>query len=271
MHFNTMVSNSNNSTNNNHFGSTSVYKMEDNLSEIQMAKKVAAYACAQDHIRSGMAIGVGSGSTIKFLIDWLHEKYSSGQLTNISCVPTSYTTRQWLQHSNLPVQSLENLNSLDITIDGADEVDSNLTCIKGGGGCMLQEKVVQSCAKRFILIGDSEKFSDVLGKCQKTIPVEVVPYASAPVKRWITERLGGQCHLRMDQRKCFPVITENSNYIFDWEFPQPVDQDKDWQKVHQNLISLPGVVETGLFINVAQQAYSGMANGTVKVMSSSQS
>ncbi|KAI1727833.1 ribose 5-phosphate isomerase A (phosphoriboisomerase a) domain-containing protein [Ditylenchus destructor] len=235
------------------------------LSDAQRAKQIAAYACAEKEIQSGMRIGVGSGSTVKFLIDWLQENCASGKITDIQCVPTSFTTRRWLLDAKLPVQSLETLNTLDITIDGADEIDADLTSIKGGGGCLLQEKIVQSCAKKFILIGGDSKYSTVLGKCCKSIPVEVVPYGLVPVEKWIVEKQGGECQLRMDAKKCFPVITENHNYILDWHFPQPVPEDKNWAEVHQTLISIPGVVETGLFHNVAEKAYLASPNGTVLI------
>jgi len=238
------------------------------LSALEKGKQVAAYACADAHIHNGMRLGVGSGATIKFLIEWLKEKYSKQELSDIKCVPTSYQTRQQLHEAGLPVESLDTLNSLDLAIDGADEVDVNLTCIKGGGGCLLQEKIVQCCAKRFILIANAEKHSEVLGQNYENIPIEVVPCGLAPVRRWIKERHGGECVLRMDRRGCFPVITENHNFILDWHFPKPVAKDKDWHKAHQSLINIPGIVETGLFVGVAECAYFGASSGEVIVVNS---
>lgn len=216
-----------------------------------------------------MRLGIGSGSTIKFLIDWLKEKVANGELKDIRCIPTSYQTRKWLNDARLQVESLETLNILDLTIDGADEMDHSLTCIKGGGGCLMQEKIVQSCADKFILIGDHEKLSNTLGEKFKRIPIEVIPYGCDPVKRWIEERQGGYCVLRMDQRGCFPVITENHNYIFDWHFPV-ASQNTDWVKVHHSLVTIPGVVETGLFVNVAKLAYLGSPDGQIRCVEAKQ-
>jgi len=123
----------------------------DLMSPAEVAKRYAAYACGDAQIRSGMRLGIGSGSTVRYLIEWLEEKVNSGQLKDIQCVPTSYQTRRWLQNAKLPHQDLETLNELDLTIDGADEADYSLNCIKGGGGCLLQERLVQACAKRFIV------------------------------------------------------------------------------------------------------------------------
>lgn len=122
------------------------------MAPMEVAKRFAAYACADAQIRSGMRLGIGSGSTVKYLIDWLEEKVQSEQLRDIQCVPTSFQTRHWLQQAKLPTHSLETLNQLDLTIDGADEADGQLNCIKGGGGCLLQERLVQACAQRFIVI-----------------------------------------------------------------------------------------------------------------------
>jgi len=241
------------------------YKMSNpsDLSPTERSKHYAAYACAEAEIRSGMNLGVGSGSTIKYLIDWLHEKCTNGQINYINCVPTSYQTRQWLREAQIPISSIEDLSRLDLTIDGADEVDAQLTCVKGGGGCLLREKVVQTCADRFILIGGVEKYSDVLGQFYPSCAIEVVPFAYTPVDRWITEKLGGKCVLRMDQRKFFPTITENNNYILDWHFPNPVVPGTDWSKVNQTLLSIPGVVETGLFVGVAELGYFGTPEGKI--------
>jgi len=225
------------------------------LSPVDKAKRYAAFACGDAEIRSGQRLGIGSGTTVKFLIEWLAIKYQNGLLNDIQCVPTSYQTRKWLLEAGIPVQTLETLNELDLTIDGADEADHNLDCIKGGGGCLLQEKIVQTCAKRFVLIGDEGKYCDVLGTNYKSIPIEVAPYGYEPVRRWIIEKEGGEANLRMDSRKCYPVLSENHNYILEWYFPTPITSDQDWRRVHQNLIGIPGVVETGLFLDVVDFAY----------------
>ncbi|KAI6182920.1 Ribose-5-phosphate isomerase [Aphelenchoides bicaudatus] len=232
------------------------------LSDADKSKRAAAFACGQDHLRSGQSIGVGSGTTAKFLVEYIKEKFESGELTNIRCVPTSFLTRQWLLEAGLTVTTPEELPNLDITIDGADEVDQNFICIKGGGGCLTQEKIVQSCAPKFILIAGKDKLSTYLGQNFKFIPIEVVPFAYVPVKQWIEKEHGGRCELRMSKKKCGAEITDNNNYILDWHFPES-SVETDWRSINTSIACRPGVVETGLFIDVVNYLYLGSADGNV--------
>ncbi|KAL7078448.1 hypothetical protein ACQ4LE_002346 [Meloidogyne hapla] len=236
----------------------------DDLSPSDRAKKFAAAACGEAEVKSGMNLGIGSGTTMKFLIDWLHETIQNGHLKDVKCVPTSFQTRVWLTNANLPVYGLDQLNDLDLAIDGADEVDKDLNCIKGAGGCLLQEKVVQCCAKRFVVIGGLDKYSEAFGRVAKSIPIEIAPLSLVPVQKWITEKHGGKCILRMDSRKCFPVITENHNYLLDWHFPIPENNNFDWDGINQSLLCIPGVAETGLFLNVTKAAYFATPEGEIQ-------
>uniref|UniRef100_A0A0N5BWJ4 ribose-5-phosphate isomerase n=1 Tax=Strongyloides papillosus TaxID=174720 RepID=A0A0N5BWJ4_STREA len=232
---------------------------------MESGKEAAAKACALAHIRSGYKIGVGSGSTVKYLVDFLRDKVSSGEYKDLKCVPTSFLTKKWLLEANLPVYSLENLPSLDICIDGADEVDCNLNCIKGGGGCLTQEKIVQSCAKKFFIIADCSKKSEHLGERWKSIPLEVVPFGYVPIIKKIEESLGGKCTLRMAHKKCGPVITDNNCYVVDWYFPSSfTNSGHDWHSTNNILINIPGIVETGLFLNVAEEAFFATNDGKVE-------
>ncbi|KIH61212.1 ribose 5-phosphate isomerase A, partial [Ancylostoma duodenale] len=119
------------------------------LSPIEKAKRQAAYTCAEKNIASGCRLGVGSGSTVKYLVEYLEASVKSGKLQNITCVPTSFLTKKWLLDAGLPVTDLDGTPELDVCIDGADEVDAHFTCIKGGGGCLAREKIVQNAAKKF--------------------------------------------------------------------------------------------------------------------------
>uniref|UniRef100_A0A0K0DVH5 ribose-5-phosphate isomerase n=1 Tax=Strongyloides stercoralis TaxID=6248 RepID=A0A0K0DVH5_STRER len=232
---------------------------------MEAGKEAAAKGCALAHIHDGCKIGVGSGSTVKYLVDFLKNKVSSGELKDIKCVPTSFLTKKWLQEANLPTYSLENLPCLDICIDGADEVDCNLNCIKGGGGCLTQEKIVQSCAKKFFVIADCSKKSECLGERWKSIPLEVIPFGYVPIMNKIEESLGGKCLLRMAHKKCGPVITDNNCYVVDWYFPSSfVKRDHDWHLTNNFLINIPGIVETGLFLNVAEEAFFATNDGNVE-------
>lgn len=225
------------------------------------AKKAAAYKAVNEYVKNGFKVGVGSGSTIVFAIDRLAERVHKEKL-NIICVPTSFQSRQLLIKNQLTVGELEIYPQLDICIDGADEVDSNLNLIKGGGGCLLEEKIVASCAKILVIIADYTKNSEKLGdKYKKGIPIEVVPMAYKPVKQVIEKKFGGDLELRMAIAKAGPVVTDNGNFILDWK---NFKQDVVWDVVNKSILQIPGVIETGLFIDMAQKAYFGLEDGSVK-------
>uniref|UniRef100_A0A914HQI4 ribose-5-phosphate isomerase n=1 Tax=Globodera rostochiensis TaxID=31243 RepID=A0A914HQI4_GLORO len=192
-------------------------------------------------------------------LKWQHEQKL---ITDIRCVPTSIQTRHWLLAANLSVYSPDELDQLDLAIDGADEVDEDLNCIKGGGGCLLQEKIVQSCAKRFVIIGGLDKYSQRLGQSFEFIPIEISPIGYVPIQRWITEKFGGECSLRMF--KCSPVLTENHNFMIDWKFPKAFASEANWKAVNRQILCLPGVAETGLFIGVAEKAFFATPEGQVR-------
>lgn len=228
------------------------------------AKRAAAFAAGKHHITSGCKLGVGSGSTVKYLVEYLSESIKNGSLKNIICVPTSFLTRKWLLDAGCTVSNLEQTPELDVCIDGADEVDAQLNCIKGGGGCLTQEKIVQTSAKQFFVIADIGKRSKLLGDKYVSIPIEVVPLGYVPVMNWIRKQEGGECVLRMAERKCGPVITDNNNYVLDWKFPKGKYVDTASLAVlHTRLVNIPGVVETGLFVNVAEKAYFATPEGAV--------
>ncbi|XP_064809159.1 ribose-5-phosphate isomerase isoform X2 [Oncorhynchus masou masou] len=158
--------------------------------------------------------------------------------------------------------AVDNHVQLDVAIDGADEVDAALTLIKGGGGCLTQEKIVAGCAKHFIVIADFRKDSSVLGQqWKKGVPIEVIPMAYVPVSRTIAKRFGGEAVLRMAVSKAGPVVTDNSNFILDWKF----EHAQNWKEVNTAIKMIPGVVETGLFVGMAERVYFGMEDGSVRV------
>ncbi|KAL1489625.1 hypothetical protein ABEB36_013569 [Hypothenemus hampei] len=232
------------------------------MSNLEEAKKLAAYAAIDNHVQSGNVVGIGSGSTVVYAVERLAQRVQTEKL-KISCVPTSFQARQLIIKHNLKLSDLDITPSLNVCIDGADEVDSNLNLIKGGGGCLLQEKIVASCAKQLIIIADFTKNSCKLGdQYKKGIPIEVVPTAYVPIKRKLESRFTGEIDLRMAINKAGPVVTDNGNFILDWK---NFDQTLNWENVNQQLISIPGVLCTGLFVNMAKKAYYGMADGLVKV------
>lgn len=159
---------------------------------------------------------------------------------------------------------LEARPQLDIAFDGADEVDSGLNLIKGGGGCLTQEKIVASAAKKLVIIADYTKNSQQLGqKWTKGIPIEVIPMSYVVVKNKIEQLFGGQAVLRMAKAKAGPLVTDNSNFVLDWQFDS--SKPNDWSSINTTLSLIPGVVETGLFIGMTSKVYFGNEDGSVKV------
>ncbi|XP_014914041.1 ribose-5-phosphate isomerase [Poecilia latipinna] len=225
------------------------------------AKKLAAYSAVDNNVQNNQVVGVGSGSTIVYAVDRLAERVRQEKL-NIVCVPTSFQARQLILQHGLALSDLERHPELDVAIDGADEVDAQLTLIKGGGGCLTQEKIVAGNSKCFVVIADYRKDSSVLGEqWKKGVPIEVIPMAYVPVSRVIAKRFGGEVNLRMAVSKAGPVVTDNSNFILDWKF----EDVQNWSEVNTAIKMIPGVVETGLFVNMAERAYFGMEDGSVKV------
>ncbi|XP_052357084.1 ribose-5-phosphate isomerase-like [Oncorhynchus keta] len=218
------------------------------------AKKRAGYAAVDNHVQNNQVVGVGSGSTIVYAVDRLAERVRQEKL-NIVCVPTSFQARQLILQHGLTLSDLDRHPELDVAIDGADEVDAALTLIKGGGGCLTQEKIVAGCAKHFIVIADFRKDSSVLGQqWKKGVPIEVIPMAYVPVSRTIAMRSS----LLIVQG---PVVTDNSNFILDWKF----EHAHNWKEVNTAIKMIPGVVETGLFVGMAERVYFGMEDGNVVV------
>lgn len=226
------------------------------------AKRIAAYKAVDEWVKNNTAVGIGSGSTVVFAVKRLAERVLQEGL-KVICVPTSFQARQLIVEHKLPLGDLDTSPRLDCAIDGADEVDANLTLIKGGGGCLLQEKIVASCADRMIVIADYTKNSQQLGEqYKKGIPIEVVPLAYIPIRYKVEELFGGKAQLRMAVAKAGPCVTDNGNFILDWHFDQT--KNYNWETVNRDLVQIPGVVETGLFVKMAQKAYFGMKDGSVK-------
>ncbi|XP_051172045.1 ribose-5-phosphate isomerase [Leptopilina boulardi] len=232
-----------------------------NMHPLQSAKKIAAYKAVDEYVKTDSVIGIGSGSTVVFAVERLAERVKNEKL-NVICIPTSFQARQLIVKHGLTLGDLEIYPKIDCTIDGADEVDSEMNLIKGGGGCLLQEKVVASCSDQLVIIADYTKNSQKLGEqYKKGVPIEVVPMSYKPIQQKIEENLGGSTILRMAVAKMGPLVTDNGNFIIDWNFPTETD---NWEEINTKLISMPGVVETGLFIKMAKKAFFGMSDGSVK-------
>lgn len=207
--------------------------------------KQAVGRAAADRVKSGSIVGLGTGSTTAFSIQYLGESLKSGHLKDIRGIPTSYQAAALARLYGIPLTTLDDVDHIDIAIDGADEVDPQKNLIKGGGAAHTQEKVVDSLADMFIVVVDRSKLVDHLGV--SPVPVEVLPFAVTPAIRAI-QALGGRPQIRMASgNKDGPVITDQGNMVLDVKFDQ-IDNPED---LNRTLNAIPGVVDSGLFVGAA--------------------
>lgn len=230
------------------------------MSSLESAKKIAAEKAVNDHVKDKQVIGIGSGSTIVYAVNRLTERVKAENL-DVVCIPTSFQAKQLIVNNGLKLGELEIYPQLDVAIDGADECDVELNCIKGGGGCLLQEKIVAACAKYLVIVADHTKNSEFLTFNYKKIPIEVSPMAYVPIKNRIESLFGGELKLRMAVAKAGPCVTDNGNFLLDWFFEGSATTDFDG--INREIQMIPGVIDTGLFIGMAKKAYFGMADGSV--------
>jgi len=211
------------------------------------AEKEAAGRAAAKLVRDGDVVGLGTGSTAYFAVVAIGERVKSG--LKIVGIPTSVATADLARNLGIPLTTLDEHPQIDITIDGADEIDPRLNLIKGGGGALLREKVVASVTKKMVVVGDSTKVVPALGKFP--LPVEIIPFARTVIERKIAS-LGATTKLRM-KPDGQPFVTDNGNQILDASFGKIADP----AFVARSLGETPGVVEHGLFIGVAKLALVG--------------
>ena len=227
-------------------------------STLDVAKKNAALEAVK-HVRDGFVVGLGSGSTAAYAIEEIGARIKREKL-RVSGVPTSHQAFTLAVEHGIPVTTLEEHPTLDLAIDGADQIDRDLNLIKGMGGALLREKIVASASKRFIVIADESKKVRVLGEGGQPIPVEVVPFAAKPVMLRL-KKMGAAPVLREGKRKVGPVVTDNGNFIVDADFRLV----REPFELERKLKAVPGVVETGLFVKMTQMAYIGKASGVERL------
>lgn len=208
-----------------------------------MKQEVGKAAAAR--VRSDSIVGLGTGSTTAYAIASLGDRLKNGELTNIQGIPTSFQAEVLAKQYGIPLTTLDAADRIDIAIDGADEVDPQKNLIKGGGAAHTREKVVDALAEQFIVVVDSGKLVDRLGT-SFLLPVEVIPMAIAPVMRALSQ-LGGQPELRMGVKKAGPVVTDQGNLVLDVKF----DAIADPAHLEMAINNIPGVLENGLFVGVA--------------------
>lgn len=215
---------------------------------VEELKKATGYKAVDDYVKSGMVVGLGTGSTAAFAVERLGEKLSSGELKDIVAIPTSIRTKEQAESLSIPLVSLDTHPKLDVAIDGADEVDPALNLVKGRGGALLREKMVEAQADKFIVIVDESKLVDGLG-ISGAMPVEVTPFCWEFNQNRLLELdsvKGCSAKLRMNGGK--PYVTDNDNYIVDLYFDKPI---ADPIKAAKDFESLVGVVEHGLFLGMS--------------------
>jgi ribose 5-phosphate isomerase A len=228
------------------------------LSKQDELKKQTAWK-AVEYVESGMVVGLGTGSTAAFAVDRIGDLMKKGKLKDIIAVPTSIRTKEQAESLGIPLATLDTQPRIDVAIDGADEVDPNLDVVKGRGGALLREKMVERASKLFVCIVDDSKLVDGLGGSKLAMPVEIVQFCHQYTKDRIAalpEVAGCEAKLRMDGDK--PYVTDNSNYIVDLYFDEPI---KDSHAAAEALERMDGVVEHGLFMNMVNVCIVAGAEG----------
>ena len=218
--------------------------MTNAVDPITVMKQEVGKAAAK-RVKSDSIVGLGTGSTTAYAIEYIGDRLSSGEITNIVGVPTSFQAEVLAKKFGIPLTTLDAIDHIDVAIDGADEVDPQKNLIKGGGAAHTREKVVDALANEFIVVVDSGKLTDKLGSTF-LLPVEVIPMAITPVMNALT-KLGGKTELRMGVKKAGPVVTDQGNLVIDVKF-DAIDNPAELEKTINNI---PGVLENGLFVNVA--------------------
>lgn len=218
------------------------------------AKKAAAEAaCA--YVREDTIVGLGTGSTADWAVKHLGERVKQG--LRIRGVPTSIRTEKLAREVGIPLVDLNDVESIDVTIDGADEVDPRLDLIKGLGGALLREKIVASLTKRQIIVVDPSKIVQKLGT-KSPLPVEVLLFGYKVVERALLKE---GYHPKLREKNAQPVITDNGNVVLDCSFPQGIP---DARAVARSLNLTPGVVENGLFLGMTWRVIVGEADGKIR-------
>jgi ribose 5-phosphate isomerase A len=223
--------------------------MTSSVKEIDMRdqEKQAAARAAVELVENGQIVGLGSGSTAALAVRFLAERVRAG--LKIVGIPTSQKTAELAGQLGIPLTTLEEHSRIDIDLDGADEIDPQLNLIKGGGGAFLREKIIASISRRFIVIADSAKPVERLGKFP--LPVEVIPFAQSLIKGEV-EALGAEVKLRQ-YAYGNPYVTDEGHHVLDCTFGEITDPPALAEKLRR----IPGVVEHGLFIGMAEMALIG--------------
>lgn len=221
-------------------------------------KEAAGHAAAA-LVEPGMVVGIGTGSTARFFIEALGKRCSTG--LQVRGVATSQGSQKLAKEVGIPMVTIDEIDRIDLTVDGADEIDPQKRMVKGGGGALLREKIIATHSQEMVVVVDSSKCVDQLGAFG--LPIEITPFGYTQTLRLI-ERLGKKAKLRTTQSGEL-VITDNRNYLVDLAFASPI---RDPEQLQIDLLLIPGVVETGLFLTQAGRVFFGQPDGTVTIIGS---
>ena len=213
------------------------------MNKQEKLKQDAAHR-AVEFIKSGMVLGLGTGSTAAYAVKQIAKRLKAGDLMNIVGIPTSIRTEKLARELDIPLGELNAQPAIDVTIDGADEVDPDLNLIKGGGGALLREKVVAQASRRNIIVVDESKLSPRLGT-RWALPIEVIPFAAKAEENFL-KLLGATVSLRLDEQGQ-PYQTDQHNYILDANFGEIADPNRLAAKLNERA----GIAEHGLFLGLA--------------------
>lgn len=216
--------------------------MDEKARALTAAKSAAGFQAA-DMVEDGMVIGLGTGSTVYYMIERLSARIREG--LHVTGIPTSYQTAMRAREYGIPLTTLDDHPVIDLAIDGADEVDPHLNLIKGRGAAMMREKCVAAAAFQFIVVVDEAK---VVSRFAAPVPVEVLPFAVTPAMAQL-RGLGCRPVIREGVKKDGPVITDNGNFVVDCIFPSIPDP----AGLEKAMAEIPGVVESGLFCGYANK------------------
>ncbi|MBV9558806.1 MAG: ribose-5-phosphate isomerase RpiA [Pseudolabrys sp.] len=233
-----------------------VFDLSQNAASAEVQKRAAA-ARAAEFLKPGMRLGLGTGSTAKHFVDIVGERVAGG--LNVIAVPTSEATRAQAESLHIKLTTLDEIPALDLTVDGADEVGPDLSLIKGGGGALLREKIVAASSARMVVIADDSKWVPALGKFP--LPIEVIPFGlkattNAIEQAFKTAGVKGPLNVRKS-KDGHPFVTDGGHWIVDASLGRIADP----ALLAQKLAAIPGVVEHGLFIGLAQTVILAGASG----------
>ncbi|MCE2983067.1 MAG: ribose-5-phosphate isomerase RpiA [Parachlamydia sp.] len=222
---------------------------------LNKAKKAAGEAAAA-FVQEGMVVGLGTGSTAKFFIEAIGKRCQEG--LKIKAIATSHQTTRDAENAKIPLADANEIKWIDLTVDGADEIDTDNNMIKGGGGALLREKLLALASREFVVIIDESKLVKNLGKFH--VPVEIAPFAFPTT----IERLNN--HGYYGALRCNPdksiFLTDNAHYIYDIQFANPI---LDPKREHKKLKEISGVIETGFFFDIATRVIIGYKEGSIKI------